>query len=86
MSGNRRDAVERLLIGIVYLPLYYILLYPLVFFGGVILTALAIGWEVLTGRRPDIKPRASASAWERISQPVTWVFSGRASDKPGWVP
>lgn len=86
VTGSRREAVERLAVGVIYLPIYYLILYPIVFFGGVILTALAIGWEIVTGRRADIKPRTSASAWESISQPVTWVFSGEQRDKPGWVP
>ena len=83
---TRKEAGRRLLFGIVYLPLYYVLLYPIVFFVGVIAAAISIAFTIVTGRELDLKPQWTASSWESISQPVTWVFSGRKSDKPGWVP
>ena len=82
----RRDALSRAIIGIVYLPLYYLVLYPIVFVLGVLVTAVAVVWTFLTGRELERKPRATARAWESISQPVTWIFSGNERDKPSWVP
>lgn len=84
--SRRVDAFERAIFGIVYLPLYYFILYPIVFFAGVIVTAIGIVWTVITGRDVERKSQAASGAWESISRPVTWVFSGERSDKPGWVP
>ena len=83
---SRLDALERLIFGVVYLPLYYFVLYPIVFFVSVVLTAIGIVWTLITGRETGRKERTTSSTWERISQPVTWVFSGDRSDKPNWVP
>ena len=83
---SRSDALRRAVVGIVYLPLYYVLLYPVVFFAGVVLTAIALLIQLVTGSEPDLKPQLTSSAWEAISQPVTWVFSGNDRDKPTWVP
>ena len=69
-----------------YAVLYYFVLYPLVFFGGLLLTIPALLYELVTGRRPRLVPGWTSGAWETISQPITWIKSGRKSDKPGWVP
>lgn len=82
----RREAGKRVAIGIVYLPLYYFVLYPVVFVLGVLVTILDVLWTFATGRQLRRKPRWTTAAWESISQGVTWIFSGRESDKPGWVP
>ena len=83
---SRSNALRRAVVGILYLPLYYVLLYPVVFFAGVILTAIALVIQLVTGSEPELKPQLTSSAWESISQPVTWVFSGDDRDKPTWVP
>ena len=83
---TRSSALGRLVFGVVYLPLYYFVLYPLVFFIGVVVAALDIAFAAVTGKRLNVKPLATTKAWESISQGVTWVFSGRTQDKPGWVP
>lgn len=83
---SRLDALERLVFGVLYLPIYYFVLYPIVFFAGIILTAAGIIWTTLTGSDSTRRSDVTAGAWESISRPVTWVFSGKTSDKPGWVP
>lgn len=82
----RRDAVFRGLFAVVYLPLYYLILYPIVFFAGVIVTAVSILFTGVTGRELRRKPRLTSNAWELISRPVTWIFSGQKRDKPTWMP
>lgn len=82
----RRDAFLRVLVGIVYLPLYYFVLYPLAFAVGIVLTAVDVLFTLVTGRRLEVKPRLATRLWEGVSQGVTWVFSGRERDKPRWVP
>lgn len=83
---SRREAIKRLLIGIPYLPLYYFVLYPIAFFLGILVAIIDIAIEVLTPWSIERKPRATARFWESISQVPTWIFSGDASDKPGWIP
>lgn len=83
---SRREGLKRGLFALVYLPLYYLLLYPVVFFAGVIVVIIDIAWQIVTGRSLERKPLWTSTAWQRISQPVTWVFSGNNADKPGWIP
>lgn len=83
---SRRDALYRALFGILYLPLYYLVLYPVVFVLGVIVAGIDIGWTLLTGRSLQIKPAWTSNAWERISAPVTYVFSGDERRRPHWLP
>lgn len=82
----RRDAVLRVLVGVWYLPLYYVILYPLVFLLGIIVAALDVVFALVTGRNLTLKPAWTTRAWEDISGVVTWIFGGKARDKPGWVP
>lgn len=82
----RRDALERGLFAVVYLPLYAIVLYPVAFALGIIVAAVNILLSVILRRRVRFKSELAANAWRAISQPVTWVFSGEPRDKPGWVP
>ncbi|AUX09275.1 hypothetical protein AArcSl_1646 [Halalkaliarchaeum desulfuricum] len=81
----RKEASKRLLLGIVYLPVYYFILYPVVFFLGVLVTAVDILWTIVFGESLGLVPAWSSSTWESISQPVTWIFGGSRSDKPSWM-
>lgn len=83
---SRSDALYRAGFGIVYLPIYSLLLYPLVFLVSIVLTAIGLLYQLITGRKPKRKPRLTSGSWGTISQPVSWVFSGQASDKPNWLP
>ena len=83
---SRVDAFERLLFAIFYLPAYYFVLYPVVFFAGLFVSLLSIVWTALTGRETGREGQKASRAWREISKPVAWVFSGDRSDKPGWVP
>ena len=82
----RREAGKRLLIGVVYVPIYYFVLYPLVIALGIVVALVDISWTLLTGRSLRVKPTWASDSWESISQPITWIFSGEQRDKPGWVP
>ena len=82
---TRREAIKRLLIGVVYLPLDYFVLYPLAFFVGIIVAAIDILLTILTPWSFDRESR-SARFWEEISQVPTWIFSGDSRDKPDWIP
>lgn len=83
---SRRDALLRAVVAVIYLPLYYFVLYPLAFVVGIVLTALSLVIQAVTGREPTLKPRLAASVWDGVSRPVTWIFGGQDRDKPTWVP
>lgn len=73
---TRRAALLRLLVGIPYVPIYYLILYPISLAIGLVLGAAAIAWELITGDPPNWAPRQASRVWSHPSDNMKWVMSG----------
>ena len=73
---SRQEALKRLLIGIPFVPIYYFVIYPITLVIGIALAIPQIGWQLLTGRRIQIKSRIANRSWRYGSDNMDWVMSG----------
>lgn len=72
----RRGVLKRLLIGIIYLPLYHLILYPITFLLNTILFLLHAVYSLVTGKESNRVNLFQSGTWQFISTNVDYVWTG----------
>jgi hypothetical protein len=76
LGDRRREAVRRLVLGVVFIPLYVVVFYPAAFFTGIVLGAVDVGYILVTGEKPDYAGRLSVTIWMWTGGNIRYILSG----------
>ncbi len=76
--------VKRVAIGIFYIPLYHVVLYPLALLIGVVLFALNALYTLIMGNEAEWNALISSAVWDHASGNMRWLWTGEGSFN--WVP
>lgn len=79
---SRREALKRVGLGIIYLPLYVVVLYPAAFLIGIALGVVDVVYILVTGEQPDYVGRFGKETWRWTGQNVGYILSGHGEFEP----
>lgn len=82
IGSARKEVLKRTGLGVVYLPLYALLLYPVAFAVGVVLGIVDVGYTLVTGGRPDYAGEFANEVWSWTGGNVGYILSGDGEFEP----
>lgn len=74
---SRRSAAIRLTAGIIYIPLYIAVLFPVAFLVAVVGGAVEAVWHLATGRRVQTIPTVIDRVLTYVGGNLRWITTGR---------
>lgn len=73
---SRREAVRRIVLGVIYLPLYALVLYPAALVIGLVLGMIDVVHILVTKEKPDYVARFGKELWSWTGQNMGYILSG----------
>lgn len=83
---SRRDALYRLAVGVIYLPLYWFVIFPTVLIIGLLVAGVDVVYALVTGGQLTRRRDWATRSVEKIDDPVRYVLSGDERSRPDWLP
>ncbi len=79
LGMQRMDALERIVIGGLYVILFFTIIAPILVVTGLVLGIIDVLWQLITNR-PGIRPmNLFRSAWMAQIQNLTWALTGEGT-------
>lgn len=79
LGMQRMDALERIVIGGLYLILFFSIIAPILVVTGLVLGIIDVTWQLLTNREGIRPMNLFRSAWMAQIQNLTWALTGEGS-------
>ena len=79
IGGGRKSAVKRLLIGIPYMILYVLVLFPVLLGLGIVLGIIDVAWRLVFNSGDSILARVYRPLWDWIGSNARWSLTGDGS-------
>ena len=75
-QDNRKQALKRLLIGVPYMILYVLVLFPVVLVVGIVLGAVDVLWRLVFNTSGSALSRVVGPLWDWIGGNARWTLTG----------
>lgn len=75
-DGKRGEALKRIGIGVIFIPLYAAILFPAAFAVAIVLAIVDVGYILVTGEKPDYAAKFIVDIWDWTGGNVKYLLSG----------